>query len=412
MTPAELIRGKERLAGICLLTLIVISWFGVPSFIWFLRSGQQDFHVFYRAAKTVRAGQAAELHDLHPPFEELLFVPLTYMSYFPAYAVWSFLNVGMLVLSLGMLRKTFVETERLSPLFLVLSVAAFGPTVRAFSQGQDSILLLLLVTLALFLMAGDRAGWAGAALGCGLFKFHLVLPLALVLAVRRPRLWLGMCPVAAGLLSIWVMMTGWNGIVDYGRAVIHVESHGAAGTPLAAMPNLHGLFAELFARLGETSGSFVTIGALLGATVVLGIVLSEVRRRATDTRFVFAAASVTCILVGYHAVIHDLTLVLPVVLMLFSAPGPGTRSAMYLDTVLFCVVYASLFASSWFWPWLSPWWWIPLVIWICWKCGRVEAAPSGTSQIVAAGDAGHSIAKSLAERSMSAFTTSVSPPTS
>ena len=374
MTPAELTRSKERLAGIFLLALTLLSSAGVRHLFWFLRNGYQDFTVFYHGAQLVRAGQVAQLHDLHPPFEELLFVPLTYLSYFPAYVVWTLLNVVMMLLSLGLVRKTFAETKQLSPLFLILSVAAFAPAVRALIQGQDSILLLLLVTLSLFLLARSRIGMAGAVLGCGLFKFHLVLPLALVLAVRRPRLWLGLCPVAVVLVAIWATMTGWHGIADYGHAVVYVENHGAAGTRIAAMPNFRGLIAELAEKSG---GSSATVAAIGCAAVVLGIVLWKVGRRATGTRFAFAVASVTCILVGYHAVIHDLTLLLPVVLMLFSAPGAATRSEMRVDVALFVVVYASLFLGSWVWPSLNPWWWIPIVIWICRKYGRGDAAMPG-----------------------------------
>ncbi|MGD0509610.1 MAG: glycosyltransferase family 87 protein [Terriglobales bacterium] len=371
MTSAELNRSKERLAGIFLLALTLLNCVGALHLVWFLRNGYQDFTVFYHGAEMVRAGQAAQLQDLHPPFEKLLFVPLTYLSYFPAYVVWTFLNVVMMILSLVMVRRTFAETERLSPLFLILSVAAFAPAVRALMQGQDSVLLLLLVTLSLFLLAKNRVGLAGAALGCGLFKFHLVLPLALILALRRPRLWLGLCPVAAVLVGIWAMMTGWHGIADYGHFVVDVGNHGAAGTPIGAMPNLRGLIAEL---AGKSGGSSVTVTAIVCATAVLGVVLWKVGRRATDGRFLFAVASVTCILVGYHAVTHDLTLLLPVVLMLFSAPEAPTRTEMRVDVALLIAVYASLFMGSWFWPWLNPWWWIPMVVWICRKYGRGDAA--------------------------------------
>jgi hypothetical protein len=383
MTSAELNRSKERLAGIFLLALTLLRFVGAPHLVGSLRNGCQDFTAFYRGAEMVRAGQAAQLHDLHPPFEELLFVPLTYLSYLPAYVVWTFLNVVMMILSLVMLRKTFAETERLSPRFLILSVTAFAPAVRALIQGQDSVLLLLLVTLSVFLLARGRVVLAGAALGCGLFKFHLVLPLALILVVRRPRLWLGLCPMAAVLLAIWAMMTGWHGIVDYGHAVVYVENHGAGGTPIAAMPTLRGLIgliAELAGKSGGSGESFVTVAAIVCAASALGIVLWQVGRRATDTRFVFAVASVTCILVGYHAVIHDLTLLLPVVLMLFSAPGAETRSEMRVDASLFVVVYAVLFVGSWIWPWLTPWWWIPVVGWICWKYGCGDAGlPAGAT---------------------------------
>ena len=371
MTSAELNRRKVRLAGVFLLALTLFSSFGAPQLVWFVRDRHQDFFAFYHGAELVRAGQVAELHDLHPPFEWLLFVPLTYLSYLPAYLVWTFLNVVMMTLSLGMLRKTFAETQRLSPLFLILSVAAFAPAVRALIQGQDSVLLLLLVTLSLFLLARSRLVLAGAVLACGLFKFHLVLPLALVLAVRRPRLLLGLFPVAAVLLAIWATMTGWHGIADYGHLTAYTETHGAAGTRISAMPNLRGLIAELAGKSEGTSG---TLLAIVSATAALGIALWEVGRRATGIRFAFAVAIVTCILVGYHAVIHDLTLLLPVVLMLFSAPGAATRSEMRSDTALLVVVYASLFLGSWVWPALNPWWWIPIVVWIYRKYGHGDVA--------------------------------------
>jgi hypothetical protein len=372
MMPAEPNRSKERLAGIFLLALTLLRFAGAPHLVWLLRNGYQDFTAFYHEAEMVRAGQAAQLHDFHPPFEELLFVPLTYLRFLPAYLVWTFLNVVMIILSLVMLRKTFAETERLSPLFLILSVAAFAPAVRALIQGQDSVLLLLLVTLSLFLLASGHAVLAGAALGCGLFKFHLVLPLALILAVRRPRLLLGLCPVAAALVAIWAMMTGWHGIAAYVHAVVYAENHGAGGTPIAEMPNLRGLIAELAGKSGGSGGNFVTVAAIVCAVAVLGMVLWKVARRGTGTRFMVAVAIVTCILVSYHTVIHDLTLVLPVVLMLFAAPGAATRSEMRLDAALLVAVYAILFMGSWIWPWMSPWWWIPMVVWIFRKYGRVN----------------------------------------
>ena len=370
MMPGELSRSKERLAIIFLLAMTLLSAVGALHLVWYLRNGYQDFTVFYRGAEMVRAGQAAQLQDLHPPFEELLFVPLTWLSYFPAYVVWTLLNVVMMALSFGMVRKTFEEVGQLRPLFLILSVTAFAPAVRALTQGQDSILLLLLVTLSLFLLARSRVVLAGAALGLGMFKFHLVVPLALVLAVRRPRLWLGLCPVTAVLAAIWTMMVGWPGIAGYAHFVVQVENHGAGGTASAAMPNLRGLIAQL---AGKSGGNSVTVAAIVCSAAALGIVLWEIRRRGGGTRFVFAVASVTCILVGYHAVIHDLTLLLPVVLMLFSAAA-ATPSAMRADTALLVVVYTSLFMGSWLWPWLNPWWWIPMVVWISRKYGRGEAA--------------------------------------
>lgn len=370
MMPSALDRSKERLAALFLLAMTLISCAGVPPLVWFLRHRYQDFTVFYRGAEMIRAGQVAQLHDLHPAFEELLFVPLTYLDYFPAYGVWTLLNVVMVVLSLGLLRKTFEEVGRLSPLFLILSVAAFAPAVRALFQGQDSILLLLLVTLCVFSLTRGRVILAGAVLGLGMFKFHLVLPLALVLAVRRGRLWLGFFPVTAVLVAIWTMVVGREGIADYAHFIVQGENHIASGKR-AGMANLHGLIAQL---AGKSDGSFVHVAAIVCGATTLGVVLWKVWKRKAGTRFVFAVASVTCILVGYHAIIHDLTLLLPVVLMLFAADGPATRSEMRVDTALLVVVYTTFFMGAWVWQWVNPWWWIPIAIWISRKYGRGDTA--------------------------------------
>ncbi len=163
-------------------------------------------------------------------------------------------------------------------------------------------------------------------------------------------------------------------MVDYGRAVLYAENHGAGGTPIAEMPNLRGLIAELADLAGGSGGRFVTVAAIVGGAAVLGMVLWKVGKRGTGTRFMVAAAIVTCILVSYHTVIHDLTLLLPIVLMLFAAPGTATRSEMRADAALLVAVYAILFMGSWIWPWLSPWWWIPMVVWICRKYGRGDTA--------------------------------------
>jgi hypothetical protein len=368
--PSELDRSKQRLAMLFLLAMTLLHCVVASFLFWYLPKGFQDFTMFYRGAEMVRAGQMAQWHDLHPAFEELLFVPLTYLDYFPAYEVWTFLNVVMLALCLGLLKTTFEEVGRLSPLILILSVSAFAPVVRALFQGQDSILLLLLVTLCVFSLARGHVVLAGAMLGLGMFKFHLVLPLALVLAVRRARLWLGFVPVTVVLAAIWTMMVGREGIADYAHFIVPEEAYIASGKRVG-MANLHGLLAQL---TGKSGGSFVKVAAIVCGATLLGVVLWKLWKRKAGIRLLFSVAIVTSILVGYHAIIHDLTLLLPVVLMLFAADGPATRSEMRVDIALLVVVYTTFFIGTWIWQWVNPWWWIPIAIWISRKYGRGDSA--------------------------------------
>jgi Glycosyltransferase family 87 len=314
----------------------------------------------------VRAGQLDQLHDFHPIFEELLFVPFTYFSFRVAYLLWTFLNVVLTALTLVIVKKTFSEVGGLGWPLMFLMVTGFAPAVRALMQGQDSILLLFLVMLGVSLLMKRKDVWAGAALGAGLFKFHIVIPLALVLAVRRPRLLAGLACVAALLVAISVATLGWGGVFEYVRVVLQMEGHGAGGTPATAMPNLRGLTAELFRGSGAGAANVATIVASI---VVLGIVLWRVGRADTPLRYAFAVASVTGMMVSYHAVIHDLTLVLPLVLVLFSAGETTTPSEMWIDIGLLFLIYTGLFGGSSHWSWLNPWWWIPIVFWIIRKYG-------------------------------------------
>src|SRR5215467_13744311 len=73
-----------------------------------------DFSEFYAAGQIVRHGLGGSLYDLRvqaefqlqvapvhafylrPPFEALLFVPLTYLSYRAAYTAWVLLSLGIL----------------------------------------------------------------------------------------------------------------------------------------------------------------------------------------------------------------------------------------------------------------------------------------------------------------------------
>ena len=372
MIVSELDRKKQRIASILLLALTLLNILGVLRVIPYLRQGYQDFGVFYRGAEMVRAGQAGQLHDFHPIFEELLFVPFTYFNFRLAYLLWTLLNVLFMALSLGVIRKMFSEVRELGWPLMILMVTGFAPAVRAMMQGQDSILLLLLVTVGVLLLMRGRDGWAGAALGAGLFKFHIVIPLALVLAVRRPRLLAGLACVAALLVAISVTILGWGGLFHYVRVVLQMENQGAGGTPTVAMPNLRGLIAELAGGSGARAANVATIVASIGA---LGIALCRVGKTGTSLRYAFAVASVTSIMVSYHAVIHDLTLLLPLVLLLFSAGETATSSEMWLDIGLLFLTYTGLLWGSSLWAWLNPWWWIPVVFWINREYGGTGEKP-------------------------------------
>jgi hypothetical protein len=404
---------KQRLVGMFLLVLTLIIAINVVEYSPRLQRGYQDFTAFYGGGEMVRSGQATRLYDLkaqyqlqkqfapdvpirlsalpynHPPFEVLIFLPFTYLSYLPAYLLWTSLNFVMLGLSLGLLRATFAEAGRLSSAFVLLSATAFTPVVIALMHGQDSILLLLLITLSLISLEEGHDIAAGVALGLGLFKFQLALPLTLILAVKRPRLLLGFAPVAGLLAILSVMLMGWRGAASYVPFVLHLEKTGAAGAISAmGMGNIRGL---MYWLSGVHDGSVLALMLTIACSMaVLAIAMWQVRKPDVSMRFVFVVATVTTMLISYHLNPHDLTCLLPVVLLLFAAPvivspgarpiaapGAENRGGMRADVILLVSIYL-LFFGSLLWQWLSPWWCLPVLGWIYWKFPHGHAAEVGT----------------------------------
>jgi glycosyl transferase family 87 len=398
MTWARFGKRKEFAAGVFLLAMTFSNVISAARLAGFLRSGYQDFTIFYAAARMVRGGQSSVLYDLsaqyraqqefapnvtirraalpynHPPFEALLFLPFTFLPYVPAYLLWSLLNGTMVAASLLLLRRQFVEIGNLPLAFLVLAATGFLPLVSAVIQGQDSVLLLFLFVVALTAMEKGNDAAAGAALAAGLFKFHLVLPLVLLLALRRLRLLLGFAPVAALLGGVSLAMIGWHGAVGYMQLLLRLENTGAGGSIVGSdMPNLRGMISSLAGGQGGTSLMAITIACSAAVLLIAWWRMGPIR---DSVRFPFLLATVATILVSYHTLTYDLSLLLPVTLLLFAAPGAESSRPSQADTVLLVLLYLTPLFEP-FWPRVNQFCWPVLVlIWLFWKLGRGRAADS------------------------------------
>jgi hypothetical protein len=398
MTWARFGKRKEFAAGVFLLAMTFSNVISTARLAGFLRDGYQNFTIFYAAARMVRSGQSSVLYDLsaqyraqqefapnvlirraalpynHPPFEALLFLPFTFLPYVPAYLLWALLNGTMVAASLMLLRRQFVEIKNLPLAFLVLAVTGFVPVVSGIVQGQDSVLLLFLFVVALTAMETGNDAAAGAALAAGLFKFNLVLPLIFLLAVRRWRLLLGFAPVAALLGGISLAMVGVHGAVHYVQLLLRLENTGAGGSIVGSdMPNLRGIIASL---AGAHSGASLMPLTIACSAAVILIALWRMGLIRDSVRFPFLLATVATILVSYHTLTYDLSLLLPVTLLLFAAPGPESSRQSQADTVLLVLLYLTPLFEP-FWPRVNQFCWPVLVlIWLFWKLGRGRTAES------------------------------------
>lgn len=335
-----------------------------------LRKGYQDFTIFYTSARLLRNGEASALYDLaaqyrmqltftdvpirqgplpfnHPPFETLLFVPFTLLDYWPAYLLWTALNLVMLAASVAVLRRHFSQLAPVSPVVLGLGTTAFFPVAIGIIQGQDVILLLFLFALAIISLDRGNDAVAGVLLGAGLFRPQLVVPLVVFVAIRRWRVLVGFSPVALVLGAISVAITGWRGPLDYARFVLHLEGTSARAFGPKVVPNLRGLVEQLPGL--SPSGVWAVLLILASSLLVFFVALRRIHNGRDSAIFVSILAAVSTILISFHALVYDVSLLLPMVLFLLSRTlgVSGTKIDTWTILLTILLLLTPLYVFLW-----------------------------------------------------------------
>lgn len=346
-------------------------------FLWHVRDriarGDPDFTVFYTAARILREGRGTHLYDpavqhlvqdeftsnplirrgplpfIHPPFEAVAFVPLTFLPYPAAFVVWDLVNLGMLV-EVGRILRSSTGLLREIPLWiLILVFLAFFPVFATFHQGQDSILLLLLLAIAFRALNRGSDFGAGCWLGFGMFKYHLILVLVLILILWKGRkLALGFAAVVSFLFVISLALVGWHGLLQYPAYAWRIVSVPAfGGIPLRQLPNLLGLLGG-WPSLGD-AGWIVRIAALIAAAGLL-IAVAWLRKFTDDPRLFklcFACAVTASVLAGYSTNTYDLSLlIVPLVLVVDYVAEKTWKSSLLVPVI------PLLISPLWFFLWL------------------------------------------------------------
>ncbi len=340
-----------------------------------LREGYPDFSIFYTAGTIVRRGIAGRLYDTalqfqvqrefasqvfirqgalpynHPPFEALLFAPLAGLTYPTAFALWDLLNLLILAALPFLLRPCVPLLRQRGTMFWWLAILAFFPVFAALLQGQDSIPLLLLFSLAYIALRKNQEFAAGCWFGLGLFRFHLVLPIMLILLLhRKGKALFGFLSVALALGLLSVGVVGWKEALHYPVYVWGVEnSTGSATSLISAMPNLRG-FVHMFIPWTPR----VEVGVSFVSAILLLLASLRWDDSARDRRFELSMslAVVATVILSYHVLAHDLCLLLLPLLLLANdffehgLPRAGRRIAVLLPMV---VLYLSpLLMLLWF----------------------------------------------------------------
>jgi hypothetical protein len=295
--------------------------------------GIADFRQLYTGGYMLRTGHAAELYDYdtqrrfeemvvpvglnstlpinHLAFEELLFVPFSLLTYRAAYWAFMFFNGALLILCLGLLRlrlKVLSDRWEWLPALLFL---AFSPISIALLQGQDSIMMLTLLAASVWALDHEKEFAAGLLVGLGMFKFQIVIPIALLFLIwRRWRFSAGFAvsSVTAGLVSLWLV--GLGGAKEYAHTMVSMSLRLNTQADMLryvtspkSMLNLRGLFSAILdGRLAHGYVQFLIVACSV-------VVLLMAARQRPSLPLAIAASS----LVSYHFIAHDASILIIVI---------------------------------------------------------------------------------------------------
>ena len=257
--------------------------------------------------------EAVALAFNHPAYEALIYLPFSLLGYSAAYFAFLAVNLVFLGFVVHLLHPYFAPLAPLGGPVPVAMFLCFIPIGVALLEGQDSILLLLLCTLGLGRLRYGRDFSAGVLVGLGLFKFQIVLPMALLfLAWKRWRFTAGFAVSSAVCAALSWWLVGSSQLHAYAHSLVSMSvglaSHfeqSKYGILPAMMPNLRGLIFGL-------AGGRVSMLWMQGMTIALSVLalLWAARREprsGTDALLLAIAASAV---VSYHMLIHDLSIML------------------------------------------------------------------------------------------------------
>src|SRR5580658_33618 len=317
-----------------------------------IMAGKNDFPVFYSNAQMVREGQAAHLYDFdaensfvhrvsdvarapntHLPYELLIFIPFTYLSFGAAHVLWTLVSLGMLA-GVALLMWNALSTG-LSLHPTLLATLAFFPVWYCLLQGQDSILVVFLFAISFWLWKRGRDDAAGFALAMGLFRPQLVLPFALVAFLAGKWKFIrGFIPGAVFVLLISVWVVGIHGIVDYSRILMSQGTLGSASAlsqqwqvRLGLMPTLRGLLSIVVpASVPASIRNFLLLcGTSAGLLWAARALRGAKEGAAFDMAFAIAAGAVA--VVSFHSLPHDFSLMILPLLIAGGALASADRVA-------------------------------------------------------------------------------------
>ncbi|HEY1800007.1 MAG TPA: glycosyltransferase family 87 protein, partial [Terriglobales bacterium] len=309
----------------------LILWYGRA----FIFGGYGDFAAFYTAGKLLDRGQGSQLRDqtaqwevqqefaskvtirqkplpyVRPAFEAVIFAPFAAFPYRTAYLIWTVVNLVLLSLFPFLVRLRGVAIS--SQLLQGILCLSFVPVAIDLLHGQDVIVVLVALTIGLSRMRRRAEFQAGLWFALALVKFHLVIPIMLIFALRRKaKVVAGFITGALALLAVSISIVGWQGIAAYPAYLWHLNAtHNAGMASPESMPNIRGMLTIIWGTNAFPAfANWLLAGVTLAGIAFVAYVWDRNNDDCQLCDIGFSIAIIATLLTSYYAYSYDLTLLL------------------------------------------------------------------------------------------------------
>jgi hypothetical protein len=248
------------------------------------------------------SSRLAGVSNYHPPFNVVLFLPLTFMPYAAAVALWSLLSL-VLYAAAGWIILRELGLGASINVWLIIGLAlCWDPFISHIALGQLSLLLVGCIIGAWSCLRHNHDSWAGFLIGwASLIKLFPGLLIVYLLLKRR---WIaGAAAILTFVLgyAMTVAVVGFDDTLRYHREVM-IDNVAAFG-PFVLNVSMTGVFQRMF-----TDGQWVqplavqpqmASLAVAGVSLVLLLPLAfrhySISREADDESFALACVAMLLI---------------------------------------------------------------------------------------------------------------------
>src|SRR6266700_7139694 len=317
-------------------------------------AGRAGFRQFYAAGAMVRSGNSRQLYEyatqkqfqdalvspkptalpfVSPAYHALIFAPFSALSYPAAYLVFLACNIAALIICFILLWPLMQNLRVVSPWLPFAIFLGFLPVAYALIQGQDSVLLTTLLAGAFVFLHRQHNFYAGILVGLGLFKFPIVLPIALLFLIWRCwSVFLGVGATAITLAALSVGLAGLGQTKLYIASLVSISGLRPPVSDLARYPIVLEQMANVHGFAFGMGNGWMPKPWLQAITLLLSLVILAWTARKgwniTESSALLLLAIPCSVLVSHHTYIHDLSvLLLPTIVLLDSflhcASGDG-----------------------------------------------------------------------------------------